>query len=148
VNSGRVAIVEDDRALLDQMRWALKSEWQVSAAEDATTGLDLLAENPDLFLIDLRLPPSHEPQEGLNLLRSIRERRSDLPVVVMTGERERTFALKAIELGAYDFFRKPVNPAELMLVLGRAMERRRLVVDNRELREEMAARAHFGPIVG
>jgi two-component system NtrC family response regulator/two-component system response regulator HydG len=148
VISGRVAIVEDDRALLDQMRWALKRDWEVSAAEDATAGLALLAENPDLFLIDLRLPPSREPKEGLELLRGIRERRPDLPVVVMTGEKERSFALKAVELGAYDFFRKPVNPAELALVLGRAMERRRLVAENEALREEVGARQTFGTLVG
>ena len=148
MNSGRVAIVEDDRELLDQMRWALKSTWDVSAAEDATAGLALLSEDPDLFLIDLRLPPSREPREGLDLLRAIRERRPELPVVVMTGERERSFALKAVELGAYDFFRKPVNPAELVLVLGRALERRRLAAENRALREEMSARQSFGELIG
>ncbi|HET7451314.1 MAG TPA: sigma-54 dependent transcriptional regulator [Thermoanaerobaculia bacterium] len=146
--SGKIAIVEDDRALLDQMRWALKREWEVASAEDAVAGLGLLAENPDLFLIDLRLPPSHEPSEGLGLLRGLRERRPDLPVVVMTGEKERSFALKAVELGAYDFFRKPVNPSELTLVLARAMERRRLVAENQALREEMAARATFDSLVG
>jgi len=148
VTVGRVAIVEDDRALLDQIRWALKSSWDVSAAEDATAGLALLAEEPDLFLIDLRLPPSREPREGLDLLRAIRERRPDLPVVVMTGERERGHALKAVELGAYDFFRKPVNPAELGVILGRALERARLVAENRALRDEMSARHSLGPIVG
>ena len=49
VTGGRVAIVEDDRALLDQIRWALKSSWDVSAAEDAVAGLALLADQPDLF---------------------------------------------------------------------------------------------------
>jgi len=146
--SGRVAIVEDDPELLDQMRWALKGSWDVAAAEDAVAGLALLAEDPDLFLIDLRLPPSREPKEGLDLLRGIRERRPDVPVVVMTGEKERKFALKAVELGAYDFFRKPVNPAELAVILGRALERSRLVAENRALREEMSARQSFGAIVG
>ncbi len=148
MKSGRVAIVEDDRALLDQLRWALKATWDVSAAEDAQSGIGLLADEPDVFLIDLRLPPSREPREGLGLLQSLRERRSDLPVVVMTGEKERSFALKAVELGAYDFFRKPFNPAELELVLRRALERSRLVAENRALREEMAERTTFATIVG
>jgi len=148
VTVGRVAIVEDDRALLDQIRWALKSTWEVFSAEDAAAGLALLAEEPDVFLIDLRLPPSREPKEGIELLRAIRERRPDLPVVVMTGERERTYALKAVEFGAYDFFRKPVNPAELAVILGRAFERARLVAENRAFRDEMSALHSFGPIVG
>ncbi len=148
MTAGRVAIVEDDRALLDQIRWALKGTFEVSSAEDAVGGLALVAGDPDVFLIDLRLPPSREPREGLDLLRGIREQRPDIAVVVMTGERERAFALKAVELGAYDFFRKPVNPAELVLILGRAIERRRLVAENRALREEVSSRQHFGPMVG
>jgi DNA-binding NtrC family response regulator len=148
VTAGRVAIVEDDRMLLDQLRWALKGKFDVSSAENATDGLALLAEDPDVCLIDLRLPPSREPREGLDLLRNIRERRPDAAVVVMTGEKERSFALKAVELGAYDFFRKPVDPGELVLILGRAVERRRMLAENRALREDMAERQSFEAIVG
>jgi len=148
VTAGRVAIVEDDRELLDQIRWALKGKFDVSTADDAAAGLALVADDPDVFLIDLRLPPSREPREGLDLLRGIRERRPDVAVVVMTGEKERSFALKAVELGAYDFFRKPVDPAELVLILGRAVERRRLVAENRVLRDEVSSLHPFGTIVG
>jgi DNA-binding NtrC family response regulator len=58
---------------------------------------------------------------------------------MMSGEGERAHALEAIALGAFDFFQKPVDPAELVVILERAVERRRLVAENRELRREAAA---------
>ena len=60
---------------------------------------------------------------------------------MMSGEGERAHALEAIALGAFDFFQKPVDPAELVVILERALERRRLVAENRELRREAAAAA-------
>jgi len=82
----------------------------------------------------MRLPPSGQVQEGLDLLRHVRRRDSEATVVMMSGEGERADALRAIALGAFDFFQKPIDTAELMVILNRALERRRLLVENRELR--------------
>jgi two-component system response regulator AtoC len=144
----RVAIVEDDRLLLDQLCWALKGSFEVQTASDGVAGAALIESNPDCFLIDLRLPPSNEPREGLDLLQTIRRRAPDIPVIVMTGEKDRRFARKSVEHGAYDFFRKPVDPSELALIVRRALERRRLVTENRALRDDFLARETFGNLVG
>jgi len=136
---GRLAIVEDDRELLDQLVWALKGDFEVSTAGDGVTGRALIASEPDLFLFDLRLPPSRRIEEGLALVEEARRRDPDATVVVMSGEGEREAALRAVALGAFDFFRKPVDAAELKLILRRALERRRLVSENRELRQAAAA---------
>jgi DNA-binding NtrC family response regulator len=145
---GRLAIVEDDRLLLDQLVFALKGTFDVVTAPDAVAGLALVAREPDLFLIDLRLPPSHEAEEGLSLLSAIRSKRPEAAVVVMTGETERRYALRAVELGAFDFFRKPVEKAELLLVLRRALERARLLAENLALKNEILSRRSFDGIVG
>ncbi len=145
---GRLAIVEDDPILLDQLQWALKGKFEVVAASNAVDGLALVDSSPDCFLIDLRLPPSNLPQEGLDLLRGIHQRAPGVSVVVMTGEKDRRFALKAVENGAYDFFRKPVDPAELSLIIGRAMERQRLLAENRALRDDRLGRESLGNLVG
>ena len=145
---GRLAIVEDDRILLDQLQWALKGKFDVLTAGNAVDGIALVDSSPDCFLIDLRLPPSNQPQEGLDLLRAIRQKVPGISVVVMTGEKDRRFALKAIENGAYDFFRKPVDPAELALIVRRAMERQRLLAENRALRDDLLGRESFGNLVG
>ncbi|MCM3875199.1 MAG: response regulator, partial [Thermoanaerobaculia bacterium] len=131
---GCLAIVEDDRLLLDQLVFALKGTFDVVTAPDAVSGLALVAREPDLFLIDLRLPPSREAEEGLGLLAAIRSKRPEAAVVVMTGETDRRYALRAVELGAFDFFHKPVEKADLLFVLQRALERSRLLAENRALK--------------
>jgi DNA-binding NtrC family response regulator len=145
---GRLAIVEDDRFLLDQLVFALKGTFDVVTAQDAVEGLALVARDPDLFLIDLRLPPSREAEEGLGLLTAIRSRRPEAAVVVMTGEPDRRHALRAVELGAFDFFRKPVEKADLLFVLRRALERSRLLAENRALKDEMVRGRSFHGLVG
>jgi two-component system response regulator AtoC len=145
---GRLAIVEDDPVLLEQLHWALKGKFDVQTAGNGVDGAALIDSAPECFLIDLRLPPSNQPQEGLELLREIRRRAPEATVIVMTGEKDRRYALKAIEDGAYDFFRKPVDPSELALILGRALERQRLIAENRVLKEDVLARETFGNLVG
>jgi len=138
---GRLVIVEDDPFLLEQLGWALKGRFAVSSARDAGQGRALCDTDPDLYLFDLRLPPSNQVREGLDLLRHVRRRDTEATVVMMSGEGERAHALEAIALGAFDFFQKPIDTSELLLVLNRALERRRLLVENRELRREAGAAA-------
>ncbi len=141
---GRIVIVEDDPFLLEQLTWALKGKFAVSAARDAAQGRALCDSEPDLYLFDLRLPPSNEASEGLDLLRHVRRRDPAATVVMMSGEGERAHALEAIALGAFDFFQKPVDTAQLLVILNRALERRRLLAENRELRREAGEAASPG----
>ena len=144
----RILIVEDDPILLEQLTWALKEKFEVLAASDAREGRNLCESAPDVYLFDMRLPPSGEVEEGLNLLKEVRRREPDATVVMMSGEGERRDALQAMSLGAFDFFQKPVDPAELRVILARALERRRLIDENRELRERAREDATFGKLLG
>lgn len=146
--AGRVAVVEDDAALLDQLDWALRGHFEVLAARNADEGRALLDQEPEVFLVDLRLPPSNEAEEGLALIRSIRQARPDATIVVMSGETDRRWALKALEHGAFDFFRKPLDRGELVLVLKRALERHRILQENRALREEVFRSQSYEELVG
>ncbi|MFN2386724.1 MAG: sigma-54-dependent transcriptional regulator [Thermoanaerobaculia bacterium] len=148
MTAGRLVIVEDDPALLDQLRWSLKKDFDIASAPDAVAGSSLCATDPDLYLLDMRLPPSHRVEEGLRLLEEVRGRDPDATVVMMSGEGERSAAVKALQLGAFDFFQKPVDPAELRVILRRALERRRLIVENRALRERAQEKAPFDRLVG
>ncbi|HEY2796523.1 MAG TPA: sigma-54 dependent transcriptional regulator [Thermoanaerobaculia bacterium] len=145
---GRIVIVEDDPELLEQLTWALKGRFSVSAARDATHGKALCESDPDLYLFDMRLPPSGQVQEGLDLLKHVRRRDAEATVVMMSGEGERGDALRAVALGAFDFFQKPIDTAELMVILNRALERRRLLGENRELRRTVAEPESAGGLVG
>jgi DNA-binding NtrC family response regulator len=145
---GRVLIVEDDAALLDQLTWALKTDFEIVGARDAAAGRRALDEDFDVHLFDLRLPPSGQVEEGLGLLAEVRRRDPDATVVMMSGEGERTHALKAIQTGAFDFFQKPVDKEELKTILRRALERRRLLADNRALRRQSAGQGPLGQLLG
>jgi two-component system NtrC family response regulator/two-component system response regulator HydG/two-component system response regulator AtoC len=146
--SGRILIVEDDPVLLDQLSWALKDKFQVLRARDAREGRSICESEPDVYLFDMRLPPSGEVEEGLNLLKEVRQREPDATVVMMSGEGERRDAMKAMELGAFDFFQKPVDPSELRVILARALERHRLLAENRALREQAREDGSFGRLIG
>lgn len=146
--SGRILIVEDDPVLLDQLAWALKERFQVLRALDAVEGRTLCESEPDVYLFDMRLPPSGEVEEGLTLLKEVRRRDPDATVVMMSGEGERRHALRAMELGAFDFFQKPLDAAEVRVILGRALERRRLIAENRALREDANSGEAFGKLIG
>ncbi len=145
---GTIVIVEDDAQLLDQLTWSLKGLFEVRGARDASQGRALCETDPDLYLFDLRLPPSGTVEEGLNLLQDVRRRDPEATVVMMSGEKDRQAVLRSIELGAFDFFSKPVEPKEMVLVLKRALERKRLVQENRELREEARNGASFDQLIG
>jgi DNA-binding NtrC family response regulator len=144
----RILIVEDDPFLLEQLRFALSGRFAITGARDATEGRAHLRSEADVYLFDLRLPPSQTVEEGFGLLREVRRRDPDATVVVMSGETDRREALRAVELGAFDFFRKPVDAAELLVILTRALERRRLVSENRALRLETKAPGPFDRLVG
>src|SRR6476646_10193004 len=145
---GTIVVVEDDPQLLDQLTWALKGLFEVRGASNATEGRTLCESDPDLYLFDLRLPPSGTIEEGLGLLQDTRRRDPEATVVMMSAEQDHHAVLRSIELGAFDFFRKPVDPRELIVILKRALERRRLVEENRELRDQAREEHRFDRLIG
>src|SRR5262249_44084099 len=145
---GRGLILEGEPAPPQQLEWALKSSFEVEKARDAPAGRALLETNPEVLLFDLRLPPSGTIEEGFGLIAAARQRDPDATIVVMSGEEDRKAALRAIAAGAFDFFKKPVDAAELRLVLTRALERRRLLLENRELKEAAVEPRGLPSLVG
>jgi DNA-binding NtrC family response regulator len=145
----RVLIVEDDRQLREQIAWSLRDGHEVLQAGDRAEGLAaLLEKRPDLVLLDLHLPPGRGTREGMSLLREIHKRGFDPVVIVMTGDESRESALRAIEEGAWDYFRKPMDLGELKMIIRRALEKQRIERENRQLRERLRQQASFEEILG
>jgi DNA-binding NtrC family response regulator len=107
-------------------------------------GADKRADDFGLAFVDMKLPDA----KGIDVLREIKRRRPDLPVVIMTGFASKETAVEAMRLGAYDYLAKPFNIADVSLTAHRALERSRLIDDNRYLRDELRARYKFDNIVG
>ncbi|TAL03566.1 MAG: PEP-CTERM-box response regulator transcription factor [Rhodospirillaceae bacterium] len=128
-------LVEDDPGLQRQMGWALADAFTVITAGDRVTGLEHLAQHkPRVAVIDLGLPPDpNGASEGLLLLETIVSKYPGIKVIVASGNEERANARRAVSLGAYDFFAKPVDIDELRLILMRALRFQYLEEENRRL---------------
>ena len=114
-------IVEDDEGLQRQLKWAYEG-YRVIIAGDRTTALDMVRlHEPAVVTLDLGLPPDPDgTSEGFATLTEILAIKPDAKIIVASGHGARESALKAIALGAYDFYRKPVDIDELGLIVSRA----------------------------
>lgn len=142
-------IVEDDPALLKQLKWSL-SDYECVLASDRDQAIAQVRRHaPAVVTLDLGLPPKPDtPEVGLEVLRELLSLAPDTKVVVMTGQNDRSNALKAIGLGAYDFLAKPVEPEVLTLTLERAYRLFELQAENRRLSEAQAGSVLGGVVTG
>ncbi|HEY0929319.1 MAG TPA: sigma-54 dependent transcriptional regulator [Gemmatimonas sp.] len=131
-----VLIVDDEPNIRRMVGALLSSEgYDVRDASDGATGL-ALAETlePDVALIDLMMPGD---LDGLGLLEKLRERRPDVPVVMMSGRAALTDAVRATRLGAFTFLEKPLTPEGVLLALASAFELRQARRAAAALREDL-----------
>ncbi|MBN2169753.1 MAG: sigma-54-dependent Fis family transcriptional regulator [Candidatus Krumholzibacteriota bacterium] len=139
----RILVVDDEPNIRRMLAGVLADEgYAVDAAADAEEAWTALAERPaDLMLLDVKLPG----EDGLGLLRRLREAEVALPVIMMSGHGTIRTALEATRLGALDFIEKPIVPERLLLSLANALRLRRLENENAGLREALAA---TGELIG
>src|SRR5438477_4806893 len=133
-------IVEDDPALQTQMRWAFERYEPVPADDRESALAHIRRHQPAVVTMDLGLPPApDDPSEGFQLLQDILSIAPDTKVIVLTGQNDRWNALKAIALGAYDFYPKPFQPELLALIIERAYRLHALQAENRRLQSARRA---------
>ena len=129
-------IVEDDLALQKQLRWSFDQFETLTAADRESALAQIHRHCPAVVTMDLGLPPDADSvSEGFRLLEQILATAPDTKVIVLTGQNDRANALRAIALGAYDFFAKPFEPEMLALTIDRAFRLHDLQQENRRLLE-------------
>lgn len=132
---GQILLVEDEPAILKKyVGWCSEFGYTVETAVNPQEALDKFHNiKVESVLLDLALPPSLDPQDGLKLI----SRFAPVPVIVVTGHSERELAVKAmLELGAADFLEKPLsNPEMLKVVLNRTIYKHRLEIEVKTLRQ-------------
>jgi two-component system NtrC family response regulator len=140
-------IIEDDEGLQRQLKWAYDGYHVISAVDRRQAIEALRAHEPAVVTLDLGLPPDPDgTSEGFATLEEILRLKPDTKVIVATGHGARESALKAIAMGAYDFYRKPVDIDELGLIVARAFHLHEIEEENRRL-ETGAGSAVLGSIV-
>jgi two-component system, NtrC family, response regulator len=140
-------IVDDDTGLLRQLRWAF-SDHKVYPAGTRQEAIDLVRKEPiSVAILDLGLPPDPDgASEGLATLTEILAIAPATKVIIATGNETREHALRAIALGAYDFYQKPIDIDVLQLIVNRAGQMFELEAENRRLAESAPARPVDGII--
>lgn len=129
-------IVEDDPGLQKQMRWSFDAYETLVAADRESALVQLRRYEPPVVTLDLGLPPDPDgASEGLATLEQILALAPDTKVILVTGNQDRANAVKAVGLGAYDFYQKPFDPEILGLVVGRAFGLHALQRENRQLQQ-------------
>ena len=127
-------IVEDDLALQKQIKWSLDRFESVTASDRESALLQCRRHTPAVVTMDLGLPPDADSvSEGFRLLEQMLQLDPDIKVIVLTGQNDQANALRAVALGAYDFFAKPFDPELLGLTIDRAYRVFELQAENRRL---------------
>lgn len=138
-------VIEDDPGLQNQLKWCFDG-YDVRVVGDRESALSALRRyEPPVVTLDLGLPPDPtNASVGLKLLEEILSLAPKTKIVVVTGNDDRDNAVKAIAMGAYDFYQKPVDPDILRLIVDRAAALHELERENRRLVEAQ----HGAPLGG
>ncbi|RYG69146.1 sigma-54-dependent Fis family transcriptional regulator, partial [bacterium] len=143
-----VLVIDDEKKLAQLFVEILENEGLTvhvaNKGGDGLAKLDELGDEIGMVFTDMKLPD----MTGNDVLREVKRRRQELPVVVVTGFATKDGAVEAMRLGAYDYLSKPFNIAEVSLIAQRALERSRLIDENRYLQNELLSRYKFETIIG
>jgi len=133
-----VLIIDDEAGILDSLRILLKNEgFTPHVALGGKAGLEQIESlSPDIVLSDVRMPTV----SGLQVLSAARQRDPDTPVILMTAQATLQSAMQAVNEGAFYYIQKPFRNDELVAILRRAAEHRRLRVENTSLKQEIRRR--------
>ena len=150
MNKPKLLIVDDDEAIRTQLKYALRDDFTLLFAEDRGSALTTLrAEHPELVSLDLGLPPHPDAaEEGLKALDEIMKAAPYTKVVVLTGNGDRENAIRAVQLGAFDYHLKPIQLNELKVVLQRAGYLKALEAESEKSLRTRETTTRFEDILG
>ncbi|GHF99431.1 PEP-CTERM-box response regulator transcription factor [Thalassotalea marina] len=131
----KLLIVDDDKGIQKQLKWSLSDYEAVLAGDRESAIAAVRRHEPKVVTLDLGLPPDPaNASEGLAALEEILRIAPHTKVIVITGNDDRENALKAISLGAYDFYQKPIEPDVINVIVARAFSVASIEEENRLMR--------------
>lgn len=144
----KLLIVDDQEAIRTQMKWGFTKDYSVTLAGSAHDAIAAFSKyHPRVVTLDLGLPPQEDgAEEGLRCLSEMLKIQPKAKIIVVTGNTDRENALRAIQSGAYDFYHKPIELAELKVIVSRAFHLARLEDELSGLQKKLAKTEEFGMI--
>jgi two-component system nitrogen regulation response regulator GlnG len=142
MDQGKILVTEDEESLRFVLQKALEGEgyWVQTAANGATARRLLSESHFDVSLMDIKLPDA----DGLTLLKEFKDNGVDTAMILMTAQNTMRNAIGAMKNGAFDYITKPFDLDEVLVLIKRAMDSRKLTRDFRELKEEVKKRFEPG----
>ncbi|MDD2735668.1 MAG: PEP-CTERM-box response regulator transcription factor [Desulfuromonadaceae bacterium] len=139
----KLLIIDDNVDIRQQLKWGLGEEYSILLAGNVNEGLGLFKKNqPKVVILDLGLPPHVNTSiEGFRGLAELLVLDPYVKVIMLTGNSERENALKAMQVGAYDFYPKPPVLGELKVIISRAFHLANLEEQNRSLQRAVEQKA-------
>jgi len=130
-----ILVVDDEKSVRDSLKMVLEFEsYEVLFAENGQDALRQLAAAPiDLILLDVKMAG----MDGLEVLQRVREKRSELPVIMISGHGTIETAVEATKLGAFDFLSKPLDRDKLLVTVRNALQQAKISEEYRQLRESV-----------
>jgi len=143
---GSVLVIDDESDIRESLELLLMSEgYSVDLAQNATEGLRRLeSAGYDLVLLDLMMPD----KSGMEVIEEVRQRDKETPIFMITAYGSVEAAVKALKLGANDYFSKPWENDKLIIEIDRMIARRRLEYENTHLKRALKQRYSFPNIIG
>jgi DNA-binding NtrC family response regulator len=130
-----ILIVDDEASVRDSLyQWFKADGYRVDTADEATSALKKLQENPwDIILLDIKMPG----MDGIELQNRIKQIDKNIVTIIITAYASVDTAIQALKDGAFDYVTKPIDPDDLSRLIRNAIEKRRLVTENTQLRQQI-----------
>ena len=145
MNNSTILIVDDEHGVRQSFNMVLKEQYRLLFAENGTTALDIFNQkHVDLVLLDILLPDL----DGLVLLKELKGREPETEIIMVSALKKISSAVRAMKLGAFDYITKPFEVDELLSVVKRALERKKLQKEIVYLRDELERVQPFEAMVG
>lgn len=145
-NISQILVIEDEAANREAITLLLKSAgYDVTTAETGEKALEILEKNPfEVILTDLFLPGV----SGIEILKRVKEQWPFTNVILITGKASAESAVEAMKEGAFDYITKPLHFEKLQVIIGKALEKSRLVAENLYLRQQLRGKYRFDNMIG
>jgi two-component system response regulator PilR (NtrC family) len=142
----KILVADDEASMIEMLEIMLDQEgYKVSTAKSTDEAIELLEkENIDLVLSDIKIPSGG----GISILRASMQRDRTRPVIMITAHASADTAVEAMKIGACDYITKPFNVDEMKIIIKNALERRNLILENLQLKNQLKQKSGPGELIG